>query len=120
MTCDPEFINLPVEEVEKIISSDSLSVESEEEVYQAVMKWAKAEPERANDGSLLYQLLQHVRLPLAKPQFLLDVVQLEPLIKRNRFGYHYYFKKSRRVLMFWTRANSINSADRGDHSTCLQ
>ena len=49
------------------------------------MKWAKAESKRANDGTLLYRLLQHVRLPLAKPQFLLDVVQLEPLIKRNRF-----------------------------------
>ena len=78
-------MNLPVEEVEKIISSDLLSVESEEEVYHAVMKWAKAESERANDGTLLYGLLQHVRLPLAKPQFLLDVVQLEPFIKRNRF-----------------------------------
>jgi hypothetical protein len=69
-----------------------LSVESEEEVYHAVMKWAKAESERANDGTLLYRLLQHVRLPLAKPQFLLDVVQLEPLIKRNRFVEQFNFK----------------------------
>jgi hypothetical protein len=69
-----------------------LSVESEEEVYHAVMKWAKAESKRANDGTLLYRLLQHVRLPLAKPQFLLDVVQLEPLIKRNRFVEQFNFK----------------------------
>ena len=34
----------------------------------------------------LFRLLQHVRLPLAKPQFLFDIVQAEPLIKQNRYS----------------------------------
>ncbi|CAG5105325.1 Oidioi.mRNA.OKI2018_I69.chr1.g2029.t1.cds [Oikopleura dioica] len=83
ITSDPEFLTLPVKEVEHLISSNLLSIESEEEVYEAAIKWVKADPERGVDGALLYRLLQHVRLPLAKPQFLLDVVQKEPLIKQS-------------------------------------
>ena len=35
------FCQLPIEELEEIVQQNSLNVESEEEVYEAVMKWIK-------------------------------------------------------------------------------
>ena len=78
--CD--FENIPYDELELIIQSNSLHVKSEEDVYYAVLKWVKNDLK--NRSSKLHHLLEHVRLPLATPQFLLDVVELEPLIKQNR------------------------------------
>ena len=46
----------------------------------------KAEENFKNYSDQLFRLLQHVRLPLAKPQFLFDIVQAEPLIKQNRYS----------------------------------
>ena len=49
-----------------------------------ILKSETADSNFKDHSKQLYRLLQHVRLPLAKPQFLLDVVQVEPLVKQNR------------------------------------
>ena len=81
---DASFHQIPLEELENIVQQSTLNIASEEDVFTAVIKWVKAEEARKTSSRTLYRLLQHVRLPLAKPQFLLDVVQTEPLIKQNR------------------------------------
>ena len=80
---DANFYQIPLEELENIIRQSTLNVQSEEQVYQAVIKWVKTEESRIQ-GKMIFRLLQHVRLPLAKPQFLLDVVQTEPLVRQCR------------------------------------
>ena len=84
---DSNFFQIPIDELEEVVQQSTLNVSSEEEVYNAVIKWIKAEESRKSSSKMFHRLLQHVRLPLAKPQFLLDVVQSEPLIRLNRFLY---------------------------------
>ncbi|KAK5965554.1 BTB domain-containing protein [Trichostrongylus colubriformis] len=66
------FHHLLVEQVTELISSDVLVVRSEEQVFDAVIKWINFD--LTTRKSLLSQLLQHVRLPLCQPKFLVDVV----------------------------------------------
>lgn len=80
---NPDFISLPIDELEVLIQKTNLNVENEEQVYNAVLKWFKEKENFKNYSDQLFRLLQHVRLPLAKPQFLFDIVQAEPLIKQN-------------------------------------
>ncbi|XP_078493321.1 kelch-like protein 20 [Ciona intestinalis] len=73
-----EFRLLPVDQLIQIISSDDLNVRSEEHVYKAVTTWIKHDlKDRRN---LLPKVLQHVRLPLLTPKFLVGVVSVDPFI----------------------------------------
>ncbi|XP_064616372.1 kelch-like protein diablo [Liolophura sinensis] len=76
-----EFLLLPVNQLVDIISSDELNVRSEEQVYNAVMGWVKYNiQERRNH---LPMVLQHVRLPLMSPKFLVGTVGSDLLIKSD-------------------------------------
>ncbi|XP_077505764.1 kelch-like protein diablo [Amblyomma americanum] len=76
-----EFLLLPVNQLVDIISSDELNVRSEEQVFSAVMSWVKynVTERRQNLG----QVLQHVRLPLLSPKFLVGTVGSDLLIKSD-------------------------------------
>lgn len=63
-----------------IIRRDELNVRTEENIFEASMRWIKWEENRA---SLLPQVLSKVRLPLLTPQFLADRVATEDLIKTS-------------------------------------
>lgn len=74
-----EFLLLPPQQLVEIISSDDLNIQSEEEVYSALLAWVKF---GINERQvILPQILQHVRLPLLSPKFLVGVVGSEPLIR---------------------------------------
>ena len=74
-----EFLLVPFSQLVDIISSDELNVHSEEQVFTAIMNWVKhSVPERRG---YLAQILQHVRLPLLGPKFLVGVVGTDTLIK---------------------------------------
>ncbi|KAK7817913.1 hypothetical protein U0070_005556 [Myodes glareolus] len=64
-----------------IISSDELNVRSEEQVFNAVMAWVKYSIQERRPQ--LPQVLQHVRLPLLSPKFLVGTVGSDPLIKSD-------------------------------------
>lgn len=76
-----EFRSLPLDEVEALVKSDHLQVNSEEPVYQAVVDWVKQDEK--NRVLWLPGLLQFVRLPLLSARFITDVIDCEPLIRSN-------------------------------------
>ena len=76
-----EFLQLPMSQLIDIISSDELNVSSEEEVFQSVMNWIKYNMEERRPH--LAHVLQHVRLPLLSPEFLVETVGSDILIKSD-------------------------------------
>ena len=76
-----EFLLLPVNQLIDIISSDELNVRSEEQVFSAVMGWIKYNVSERRPT--LYQVLQHVRLPLLNPKFLVGTVGGDILVKSD-------------------------------------
>lgn len=76
-----EFLDLEESNVVELIKSSEIEVNSEEDVYQALLEWVThKESER---GSKLAHLLEHVRLPLLSARFITDVVDNQVLIKSN-------------------------------------
>ncbi|XP_060720612.1 kelch-like protein 5 [Tachysurus vachellii] len=73
-----EFLLLPACEVEKLLVSDDMNVPDEETVVSALLSWVQYDS--ASRQSQLPALLQHVRLPLLKPQFLGDM-ESNPLLR---------------------------------------
>ncbi|XP_064600633.1 kelch-like protein 2 [Liolophura sinensis] len=76
-----EFLSLPALHVCKLISSDRLTVTSEEQVFEAVITWLQHD--LPNRGENVAQLVEHVRLPLMPQEYLVQRVEAEPLIKEN-------------------------------------
>ncbi|KAA3673543.1 kelch-like protein 20 [Paragonimus westermani] len=76
-----EFLLLPVKQLIDILSSDELNVRTEEQVYRAVMRWIHHNlSERRRH---LAHLLQHVRLPLLSPKFLVGTVGADLLVRSD-------------------------------------
>jgi len=73
-----EFRMLPYQQLIEIIGSDNLNAQSEEHVYNAVITWMKHDV--ADRRPHLSKVLQHVRLPLLSPKFLVGVVSSDQLI----------------------------------------
>ncbi|XP_040283096.1 kelch-like protein 17 isoform X4 [Bufo bufo] len=76
-----EFMLLPLKQVLDLISSDSLNVPSEEEVYRAVLNWIKHDV----DGRRQHvpRLMKCVRLPLLSRDFLMSSVDTELLVRHH-------------------------------------
>ena len=67
-----EFLLLPLNQLIDICSSDELNVRSEEQVYGSAMAWVKYSI--AERRQHLPVVLQHVRMPLLSPKFLVGTV----------------------------------------------
>ena len=76
-----EFLLLPVGQLVDIISSDELNVRTEEQVFNAVMNWVKYNVTERRQH--LAQVLQHVRLPLLSPKFLVGTVGSDLLVRSD-------------------------------------
>lgn len=72
---------LPINQLVDLISSDELSVRGEEQVYLAAIRWIMHDPPTRLPH--LSPLLQHVRLPLLSPKFLVGVVSANPLVRAS-------------------------------------
>lgn len=78
--CD-EFLMLSVDDVTELLSRDDLKVHSEEDVFDAAVRWVSYDlPERAQ---LMPKLLAQVRLPLLPPAVLADKVRPNQLIQSS-------------------------------------
>ncbi|XP_037923968.1 kelch-like protein 18 isoform X1 [Hermetia illucens] len=76
-----EFLALGFEELIDIIRRDELNVPTEENIFEACMRWVKYDIEKRS--TWLPQVLAKVRLPLLSPQFLADRVATEELIRSS-------------------------------------
>lgn len=73
------FLLLPYSELKDLISCDNLHVASEEIVFEGMMRWIKAQPEK---GQLeLPLLLSCVRIPFLKLQYFREVVATDEQIR---------------------------------------
>ncbi|VDM96613.1 unnamed protein product [Thelazia callipaeda] len=105
-----EYLALPVDDVVTILTRDELFVESEEQIFDAVMRWIQYDIERKQ---YLPRVLSCVRMPLLKPQFIVDHVASHPFIRESlecrdlideAKDYHLlperrkYFKKFRQIF----------------------
>ena len=73
-----EFLRLKVSEIEKLISLDDVIVESEEQVYEAVISWVKHDVD--NRRSDFAQLLSKVRLGCMSKYYIAGYVETEELV----------------------------------------
>jgi len=80
LDCD-EFYALDHSQVYDLIASDTITVPSEEKVYESVISWTKHDME--NRGTHLPMLMEHVRLPLLSKDYLLKKVDSEGLFKAH-------------------------------------
>merc|ERR1712223_2016713 len=78
LDCD-EFQNLDPEQVSDLIASDTITVPSEEKVYESVISWVNHNSDHR--GHHLPQLMEHVRLPLLSRDYLLKRVDGEGLFQ---------------------------------------
>ncbi|XP_062333766.1 kelch-like protein 5 isoform X1 [Osmerus eperlanus] len=98
-----EFLLLPLEEMERLLSSDDMNVPDEETVVTALLGWVRHDcPSRQQ---YLPSLLAHIRLPLLKPQFLADLESVSLLrdsVECQRLlmeGMKYHLLPQRRPLL---------------------
>lgn len=93
-----EYLNLSVHEIKNLLQRNELRVEryviqefiictkfqyelcSEEQVFEACMRWVKLSENRSH---FLPELLAEVRLPLLSPLYLTDRVATEELIRTS-------------------------------------
>ncbi|XP_051870667.1 kelch-like protein 3 isoform X2 [Pristis pectinata] len=76
-----EFLTLSLDQVCSLISSDKLTVASEEKVFEAVISWIKYDKEARLEH--MAKLMENVRLPLLPRDYLVQTVEEEALIKNN-------------------------------------
>ncbi|XP_053184696.1 kelch-like protein 6 [Scomber japonicus] len=75
-----DFLQLPADSMETILQRDDLDVKCEECVFEALMRWIRAQlDERC---PLLARLLSYVRLPLLEPAYFVERVESDELIRR--------------------------------------
>ncbi|XP_029341301.1 kelch-like protein 2 [Acyrthosiphon pisum] len=72
-----DFLSLSCEDLGNLISCNDLAVPFEEKVFDCVIKWVRHDLDQRKN--VLPQLMEHVRLPLLRPDILDNVVE-EPLL----------------------------------------
>ena len=77
----PAFVRTQAR-LEQLLADDKLQVEKEEEVFDAIIRWLRAQPGGAvNDEKTTVALLQHARFPCMKYEYIQSHVQQEPLMQ---------------------------------------
>ncbi|XP_029345949.1 ring canal kelch homolog isoform X2 [Acyrthosiphon pisum] len=75
---EEEFLSLSSEQIVKLISSDELTVPSEEKIFESVIRWVKHDLDSRKP--ILPQLMEYVRLPLTSKNYILKNVVDDPLL----------------------------------------
>ena len=77
-----DFLNLTLKEVEEWILSDEIRVRGEEDVFQAVVKWA--EKRGSGDREKFFDLFRHVRLIYLSRNYVLNEIFPQPLVTNDK------------------------------------
>ena len=75
----PDFLELSTEQIVKLSMMGELVIEKEEDVYLAVINWARHDPENRRPD--LPQALKNIRFACMDNAFVMHVINTEPLIK---------------------------------------
>lgn len=78
---EEEFLSLELSQIGELLSRDQLCVSSEEQIFEALIRWVKKDPELRS--IYLPGLLSKVRLPLLSPIYLTDSVATEELVRTS-------------------------------------
>lgn len=76
-----EFLALEYDDLSNLLKRDNLVVTTEEVVFEACMKWVKQDENKRS--TVFPKVLALIRLPLLSPQFLVDRVARENLIRSS-------------------------------------
>ena len=76
-----DFLNLTISEVEEWISSDEIRVRGEEDVFQAIVKWA--EKRGSGDREKFFDLFRHVRLIYLSRNYVFNEIFPHPLVTND-------------------------------------
>ena len=80
VSCE-EFTSMTYQHLDALISSESLNVSDETEVFEAVMKWIKHDPKERQ--KYLPKLFSNIKLALLPAVYLMENVASEELIRNN-------------------------------------
>ena len=80
--CDEEFCCLSVEDVKMVLSDPNLSINSEEEVFEAGVRWIESNSKRK---VYLSEILGCVRLGSLTPDYLRETILMNRLVKDDLF-----------------------------------
>ncbi|KXJ24275.1 Kelch-like protein 17 [Exaiptasia diaphana] len=76
-----EFLHMSVKNLSCLLSSDDISIESEEKVYESLVRWINYD--LPNRKVYFPELLELIRLPLVSAYYLVDVVEKEELMSES-------------------------------------
>ncbi|XP_041369635.1 kelch-like protein 24 [Gigantopelta aegis] len=76
-----DFKDMNVDELAAIIKDDDLVVPNEEMVCEAVFRWVDIDPD--NRSVHLSYIVEHLRLPLVSPEYLLSISHNKGLLKED-------------------------------------
>ena len=113
VTATDLFLDLPIEELIDLLSSDGLEVPNEMVVYEAVIAWIKHDT--TNREGLLVQVLKVVRFPYLSRRYLTKTVAAESLIQSNHDAMHMYSKAMRFKLAWGRFDEGDDPVKRRDH-----
>ena len=81
VTKSENFFNLSMEQVEEWISSDEITVEGEEKVFEAILRWTEKEESRKHQNFL--DLFRRIRFVYVSRDYLFKVILPHPLVRDN-------------------------------------
>lgn len=79
VTAGEEFLLLPAEQLEEIISNDSLNTQSEEDVFDAICDWVNYD--HTTRSPCFPAFFRHVRLPQVPPVCIADKIRTNKLVQ---------------------------------------
>ena len=100
-----EFLHLRFSEIEKLISLDDVIVESEEQVYEAVISWVKHDVD--NREKVFAQLLSKVRLGCMSKYYIAEYVETEELVTDNLECTKLLYEAMKSYALFGTQGQPI-------------
>uniref|UniRef100_A0A8C4EEX8 BTB domain-containing protein n=1 Tax=Dicentrarchus labrax TaxID=13489 RepID=A0A8C4EEX8_DICLA len=102
-----EFLQLSAQELAKIIEKDQLNVKKEKRVFEAILRWISYVPEERSEYISL--LLPNVRLALMSPEYIIDKVADNELVKASEECRPILLKTMEAMLDIRTRRFSDSS-----------